>query len=194
MMVDRLRRGIETHGLAVVNLVRGLGAKHVLATRWLVEEGVTMRWDAGVPHVEDWYPVGGVLAVLERVHEQLGEDALFRIGQSVLANVTLPGDADGIRRALRALDIIYHASHRRDGVAMFDAKTGRVADGIGHYVCADAARHSSVTTSSLYPCAFDRGLVTAMARRFEPNAEVNHLGGARCRRRGAAACTYVVTW
>lgn len=188
------RHGIETHGQTVVQLIRGLGAKGVLATRWLVEQGVTMHFHEGVPQVAEWYPVHQVLAVIERIGEQLGDEALARAGESVLASSPLPRGLDGIRVALRSLDIAYHMSHRKNGAAMFDEKTGRIENGIGHYVCADAVRHSTLTSSSLYPCAFDRGVVSAVARKFEPSAEVNHLGGARCRRRGSPTCTYVVTW
>ena len=72
---------------------------------------------------------------------------------------------------------------------------GRKSDGIGCYVCTDeTVGHFVVDSASLYPCAFDRGLVTAIARRFEPRAEVWHMSGARCRRLGTLTCAYVITW
>jgi hypothetical protein len=45
-----------------------------------------------------------------------------------------------------------------------------------------------------YPCEFDRGLVTALAARFEPMTKTVHDNDAPCRKKGGASCTYVVTW
>lgn len=174
---------IETHGGTLANLVEGPAA--ALGSRLLAEHGLALGWD--------WYPLHRVLAILNRIGRELGDDALFRIGAAVPEHATFPTSADSICKALRSLDIAYHMNHRKDGAPMFH--NGRFSDGIGCYVCSDeTVGHFVVDSASLYPCAFDRGLVTAIARQFEPHAEVWHLDGARCRRLGTLTCAYVITW
>ena len=42
-----------------------------------------------------------------------------------------------------------------------------------------------------YPCSFDEGILTAMARRFDLRASVRHESGS-CRRNGDDACVYTI--
>lgn len=174
---------IETHGGALANLVEGPTAR--VGARLLAEHGLTLGWD--------WYPLHQVLAILNRVGRELGQETLFRIGASVAEHAAFPASVDSIGKALRSLHIAYHMNHRKNGAPMFD--NGRCSEGIGCYVCSDETiGHFVVDSASLYPCSFDRGLVTAIARRFESRAEVWHLEGARCRRLGSLTCAYVITW
>lgn len=173
---------IETHGGALANLVETTGP---LASRLLVEHGLSLGWD--------WYPLHQVLAILNRVGRELGDDTLVRTGASVIDRVVFPPTVNSIGKALRSLDVAYHMNHRKNGAPMF--ANGRCSDGIGCYVCTDETiGHFIVDSASVYPCAFDRGLVTAIARQFEPRADVWHLDGARCRRLGSLTCAYAITW
>jgi hypothetical protein len=45
-----------------------------------------------------------------------------------------------------------------------------------------------------YPCAFDRGIITAMAQGFELQAKVVHDDAKPCRKQGAESCTYIASW
>ncbi len=45
-----------------------------------------------------------------------------------------------------------------------------------------------------YPCAFDRGIIQAMAARFEPAAQVKHVDLGGCRKKAAESCSYLVSW
>ena len=166
---------IETHGGALAQV-----------DSWLLREH-------GLQLGGEWYPLHQVLAILNRVGREHGDETLFRIGHAVPDQAPFPDSCDSIGKALRSLDVAYHMNHRKDGAPMF--ANGRKSDGIGCYVCTDeTVGHFVVDSASLYPCAFDRGLVTAIARRFEPRAEVWHMSGARCRRLGTLTCAYVITW
>lgn len=174
---------IETHGGALVHLVQGPARD--LGSRLLAEHGLSLGGS--------WYPLHQVLAILNRVGRELGDEMLFGIGASVPQYAAFPASVDSIGKALRSLDIAYHMNHRKNGEPMF--ADGRCSAGIGCYVVSDETiGHFVVDSASLYPCAFDRGLVTAIARQFEPRAEVWHLDGARCRRLGSLTCAYVITW
>ena len=173
---------VETHGASLATLVAGLGP--LVANRLFDEEGI---------EVADWIPLQKMLALLARVGEELGDDALFKIGESAPDHARFPEGTNTVIRALSSIDIAYHMSHRKDGIEMFS--NGRLVDGIGYYICiGEGPRCCIIDSASLYPCAFDLGLVTSMARRYAPNAVVEHLDNARCRRRGCAACTYLVVW
>jgi hypothetical protein len=185
--------GIETHGHALVNVLLGLRPGETgIATRLLAEHGLSVAWEDGRALVDDWYPVHQVLAVLRRLGDELGDDVLMRIGESV-GRFTKP-NATSLREALRGIDVAYHMAHRKNGTLMFDAENGMLDEGIGCFVCTDDASGLLVDSATLYPCSFDLGIISAITRRFEPDAEVAHLDNARCRRRGAVMCSYSVRW
>jgi hypothetical protein len=94
---------IETHGRAL-SVAADLGAASLLA-----EHGL----DLGL----EWYPLHQVVAILNRVGRELGEDALFRVGESTFAHAAFPDSVDSICKALRALDVAYHL-HGRDARAL----------------------------------------------------------------------------
>ena len=82
---------------------------------------------------------------------------------------------------------------------LFDPKTGRMREGIGHYVYEAAGdRKLKMTGHNPYPCEFDRGIIEAMAKRFKPAGaalvRVKHDDSAPCRKTGADSCTYWVEW
>jgi hypothetical protein len=87
-------------------------------------------------------------------------------------------------------------NHRKKGVPMFDATTGALLEGIGHYGCERVAGQGVIlsTCNTPYPCAFDRGVLTAMARRFAPGAVVQQDDDLPCRHQGMDSCTYRVSW
>ena len=48
-----------------------------------------------------------------------------------------------------------------------------------------------------YPCDFDRGLLDALGRRFEPAnpyLDIVHHDNAPCKKSGADSCTYTIFW
>jgi hypothetical protein len=51
----------------------------------------------------------------------------------------------------------------------------------------EMSRH--VLFEHAYPCSFDRGIITTMARRFEKGASSTHEDAEPCRRKGASSCT-----
>ncbi len=87
-------------------------------------------------------------------------------------------------------------NHAVRGQPLFSPDTGEMGEGIGHYVCqgVEGKKQFLCECSTPYPCAFDQGLLLAMAQRFEPSATLAHLELARCRNRGGSRCTYAISW
>lgn len=111
-------------------------------------------------------------------------------------NAVFPPTVTDIHSALRCVDIAYHMNHSVHGEAMFSPSTGEVREGIGHYGYARAPEKKLITIDSTtpYPCAFDQGIIIAMAQRFQPTATLTHDTSKPCRKRGGASRAYHVTW
>jgi hypothetical protein len=143
-----------------------------------------------IPH---WFPLGLNLQVLSGIQQELGGEALFQIGVSVPRYANFPPAINDLSGAMQALDVAFHMNHRRDGVVMYDAAKEEMLEGIGHYGRACGADgHLVGRSSSVYPCAFDRGIFAGLAARFEPGSQVDHGPQADCRDRGGPACIYVI--
>jgi hypothetical protein len=69
-------------------------------------------------------------------------------------------------------------------------------EGIGQYGYEGTADTNQIISvcDDPYPCDLDRGLIAAMAARFEPSAKTQHDPNAPCRKKGGKNCTYIVFW
>ena len=87
-------------------------------------------------------------------------------------------------------------NHRKHGEVMYDETTGSLVEGIGHYGFEPLPGQKAIRSlcKNPYPCDFDRGILTAMARRFERSAVVRHDATQPCRQHGGESCTYHVRW
>jgi hypothetical protein len=185
--------GLEAHGGALANILRGAGEVADLARTLLEAGGVTLTYRSDGPVVPDWFPLRLNLEVLDGIGRELGAEAVFEIGFSVPQHARFPPAISDLAGAMRALDVAFHMNHRRDGAVMYDAATGRMLDGIGNYGCQMGSDGRLIGRStSVYPCAFDRGIFAGLAARFEPRSQVEHDAHVDCRIRGASACVYIV--
>lgn len=186
--------GMEVNGQTIIAVVDGLGASGSLAIGYLEKAGLP-EIIAGIDH---WYPQQAWLDVFRAIADELGDAVLFRIGLRIPENAAFPKGFDSVEGALVAIDVAYHMNHRNGhGEVLFDPSrpaARRMLEGIGHYRFERRAPGSAVVVSDTpYPCAFDRGIVEAMARLFA-SAQVRHVDGAGCRKDGAPSCTYAVSW
>lgn len=189
--------GIEVNGQTVYTVVDGFGSFRRLAENMLLEEGIGNRSPEGAYRIDlgGWYPQEAWLRAFRRIGADVGQSVLYDIGLKIPANAKFPEWVIDVPSAVRSIDIAYHMNHRKRGQVMFDPATGTMLEGIGHYGF-DHKPGTRVVTSTCqnpYPCSFDHGIVTAMARRFDPRSVVKHLEGS-CRRKGGMSCTYVVTF
>jgi hypothetical protein len=87
-------------------------------------------------------------------------------------------------------------NHRKLGQEMFSPATGKMLEGIGHYGYEEIPGKKLIISvcNNPYPCAFDRGILAAMAQRFELSSSVAHDNAKPCRKNGADSCTYMISW
>ena len=187
--------GIEILGAALMATFGGFGPLRSIVDRMLCREGLV---DSGAPgdgvDVDSWYSQQAWLDALREVDERYGTEVLFSIGAEIPNNAVFPASPVDAHSAVQSIDIAYHLNHRRGGRIMYDAASGTMLEGIGHYGYERLGERQILTTCvTPYPCEFDLGIVATMVRRFEPTAIVEHVG-SECRRHGAQACTYALRW
>jgi hypothetical protein len=182
---------VEVNGETVLAVVAGMGVFKSAALQLLAENGIEF------PEPGDWFPQQAWLNSFKVIAERVGDGTLRSIGRAIPEHAQWPPAIDSIRDALASIDVAYHLNHRIGGRLLFDHATGTTREGIGHYRFEERApREALVVCDDPYPCAFDVGIVEAVAERFceaGDRVRVEHLGPA-CRRSGAAACSYRVTW
>ncbi len=192
-------RGIEVNGQTAYAVVDGFSAFRDIASEILISEKVGIRGPDGLVQIDpaSWYSQAAWLRSFERISRlDMGDAALFQIGLAIPLNAKFPDWVIDIETSIRAIDIAYHMNHRINGVPLFHADTGAMYEGIGHYGCepGEVPRMLVSVCKNPYPCAFDRGILTSMAVKFEPHAKVVHDDRRPCRKKGADSCTYLIVW
>jgi hypothetical protein len=197
MQFEVFEPDIEVNGPTVYSVIAGLGYFTNLSRRYFsqVNIGTVVNRELHID-MNGWYPQAAWLEAFKNISAQVGDRVLFNIGLSIPANAEFPPWVIDIDSGIKAIDVAYHLNHRKDGKLLFDVKTGVMSEGIGHYGYDRAGEEKKIVSVSCnpYPCAFDRGIITAMAHKFEPNAQVVHDDTKECRSAGAHSCTYIITW
>jgi len=182
---------VEVNGETVLSVAAGMGVFKGTALQLLAENGIEN------PSSGRWYPQQAWLNAFRVIAQHVGEATLRSIGRAIPENAQWPPDIGSIKQALASIDVAYHLNHRIGTQVLFDATTGALHKGIGHYRFEDRGpREAVVVCDNPYPCAFDLGIVQAVAERFrEPGDRVRvEHGEGRCRRDGGVACSYRVGW
>jgi hypothetical protein len=188
---------IEVNGQTVYSVVDALGSFKKLAHEILLSVGIGSMSDNGYEiKMDGWYSQESWLKAFERVAKDIGDLTLKQIGTRIPANAIFPAWVKNIDSAIKSIDIAYHMNHRKKGVIMFDPNTGKMLEGIGHYGYERITNENMIISKceNPYPDAFDHGIITTMAKRFELRANVIHDDSKECRKNGAESCTYIVTW
>ena len=105
----------------------------------------------------EWYSQKAWLDAFKEISTKFGANTLFEIGKVIPANANFPPDIDTIEKALASIDIAYHMNHRNGD--------------IGFYKLASInydTKEAIMRCKNPYPCDFDRGIITTMARKFRP--------------------------
>jgi hypothetical protein len=184
------RPGVEVYGAVVLSVVEGMGDFRSMA------EGILARQGIRKPQPESWYPQQAWLNAFKTISEKIGARTLFAIGKKILEAVEWPEWINSLETGMSAIDINYHLRHRLDGVPMFNEKTGEMTEGIGHYAFKGLTGKKSalMVCENPYPSEFDRGILTAMGRRFYSGLEVRLDTTQPTRMKGADSCTYIIEW
>jgi hypothetical protein len=195
-MTSKSEGGIDVLGVCLKNVYDGFGPFRSSASKILLQHGLGRRRPGKLAEFDAaaWYPLGRFLDALGAIAKEAGEGVLYNAGEAVPANAQWPPQARDVYTALESVDVAYHMNHGRGRSPLFDPSNGRMGEGIGHYRAQRTGDYVQVVAENPYPCEFDRGLLTAIARQFKPRARVQHAEGTACRKFRGASCTYDVAW
>lgn len=197
MLRSAIAPDLQVLGATVNNIVDDFGAFPLLAGDILKGVGIGTIDAMGMYRLDKqaWYSMSAYLRAYSRIERELGPTFLYKAGLAIPRNAIFPKEIHDLESGLRSIDVAYHMNHARHGVSLFDALTGAMREGIGHYrVESTGDRLLQVVCENPYPCDFDRGIVEAMAKRFEPSARIFHATKPACRKVGGASCTFHVEW
>ena len=197
MQFKAFESGIEVNGQTVFSVVDGMGRYKSISGRILSDVGIgSMSGGDYQIEMDGWYSHDAWLKALEQITSEVGESTLNQIGLKIPENAQFPPWVKDIDSAIKSIDIAYHMNHRKGDKVLFDPDTGEIAEGIGHYGYERVEGQKKIISvcNNPYPCSFDIGIVTTMAKKFEPGAFVVHDKSAPCRKDGADSCTYVISW
>ncbi len=161
-------------GAALHSFVKGLGPSEALIEQILRAHGLE-RIDPG-----QWYDLNTARSIYYTVGAQVGERSLHGVGLQMIESAPFPPGIEDIRALLQSLDRAYHMNVRGPEI-------GYIASEF------DGEHTALVTFATPFPCALSRGILRGCARKFAPDALVEH-GPGGCVDRGDSACTFHVTW
>lgn len=197
MQFKAFEEGIEVNGQTVLSVVDGLGHFKTLSKKYLSNAGVGVVENGELIIIpDDWYSQQGWLKAFESIAREIGDTSLFKIGAAIPKNAKFPPWVKDVESAIQSIDVAYHLNHRKNGKELFDMQSGRMSEGIGHYGYEKIEGKNMIISecNNPYPCAFDNGIITAMAQQFEIKATVVHDDSKPCRKNGAESCTYIISW
>jgi len=135
------------------------------------------------PQSDMWYSQKAWLDSFREISKKFGANTLFEIGKGIPANAKFPPEVDTVDKALGAIDVAYNMNHRKGDIGFYKL--------IDH----DKVKKKIVMNcKNPYPCDFDRGIITAMARKFVPGAVVEVDKTKPCRNEGADESWYILEY
>ncbi len=183
---------VEVNGETVISVIDGIALKS-MAIDILSKNGIKD------PKAGLWYSQQNWLNAFKEISQRLSPLALFSIGSKIPENAKFPPQINSIEKALGAINVAYHMNHRLNGKILFDPQSGKLHEGIGHYIFAmqGDGKEAKMTCPNPYPCDFDRGIISGMAKKFKPSGssvQVIHNDSAPCRKKGSESCEYFIKW
>jgi hypothetical protein len=137
----------------------------------------------------EYYPLQSLLDAMKEIQDKFSSEMLFRIGEKIAANAVLPPGIDSLETCLASINTAYHMNHRRGEIGSYEYTYLGEVGGL---------KRAKMTCPNPYPCAFDRGVIHGFAQRFKPSGAVDvivrHDESQPCRRTGAHACAYLISW
>ena|SRR5579884_846213 len=169
---------VSVNGQTVLSVVKGMGPFAQTGADILARHGIK------APTPDGWYPQQAWLDAFQDIAKSIGDRTLTQIGMSIPNSAKFPPGIDSPEKALSCIDAAYHMNHR--------------GGEIGHYKFTKTTERSGVMECrNPYPCAFDTGIIQAMAKRFAPagaKLTVVHDTAKPCRSKGGDSCTFQISW
>ena len=173
------QNGVTVNGEAILGVVTALATGQEARLQILRKHGID-------PEPGKWYPLQAWLDAFKEIASSIGTNTLFMIGKTIADKAKFP-PIDSIETALNVIDKAY--------------KMNNIGGDVGEYVLKEFnARNKTAVLycRNPYPSEFDRGLITAIVRKFKPidsfKAEVLLDTTKETRASGGDSCTFKIAW
>lgn len=163
----------EVSSQLVLAFHRGFGTFSVMGEKILAQEGLFPI------DPNRWYPLARFLAAFDAIRARIGPKTLYQIGLKVPETAMFPPGVNSAQTVLAGCPLGFQMNHRNGDLGT-----------VQH--TATGERSALLRSENPYPCPFEEGVITAMAKLFEPRVRVMHEDG--CRENGSRHCSYNVTW
>ncbi|CAA6827786.1 MAG: Unknown protein [uncultured Aureispira sp.] len=143
----------------------------------LEEEGILE------PDVDTWYDIKMILNFYKNIVKNYGPHTTFQLGKSIPGNAVFPPNMDTIQKGFELINVGYHMNHRNGYVGFYKL--------VSH----DMEKKEIVMQCyNPYPCDFDRGLFTAMARKFQSGIRVVVDETKPTKKKGGNESWYIISY
>lgn len=169
---------VEVNGETIYSVIDGMGAFKTTALKILSTNGIDN------PRNGSWYKQQNWLNAFRDIAEKVGNSTLFNIGLSIPKNAKFPPEIKDVHGALAVIDMAYHMNHRGGGIGTY--KYFKLSERTAKIVC-----------DNPYPDEFDRGIITAMCRKFTTNHNKIYVTidpNEPIRSEGGNTTTFLVGW
>ena len=168
---------IEVCGAVVLAVVEVMGAFRSVALDILAKNDIVD------PQPHYWYNLRSWLASFDTIITEVGPNTLHQVGRRVSGTAPIPPHIDSLHKAYSALDDAYYSQHRGGDIGHY------------HYI-STGERAGTMISTTAYPTEFDRGILAALAERFEPHSlvDIELDENSESRMRGGESCTFLISW
>lgn len=169
---------VEVNGETIYSIVDGMGVFKNKALKILAENGIEN------PLPGQWYSQQDWLNSFKTISENVGDLTLFNIGIKIPENANFPSEIENVHKALSSIDVAFQMNHK--------------GGSIGYYKYHKTGEDSAVIVcDNPYPDEFDKGIITAMCRKFANNTtkiKVQIDKTKETRANGGDSTTYIISW
>ena len=174
------QEGTKVSGAPILGVVTALSTGEETRLQILKKHGIVDI------KPDNWYPLQLWLSAFKEIATSIGTHTLFMIGKESVFKAKWP-PIDNLETALNVIDQAY--------------KMNNIGGDVGEYVLKefDGKNKSAVLyCRTPYPSEFDRGLLTAIVRKFRPagsfKSDVILDTTKETRTKGAESCTFKILW
>lgn len=130
-----------------------------------------------------WYDIKVALAFHDQIAKDFGPNTLFEVGKSIIEKAVFPPGMDSLESGLQSINVAYNMNHRNGYIGFYKI--------ISHDL---EEKKIIMHCHTPYPCELDRGLITAMARKFKTGIRVVVDPSKPNKKEGGNESSYIISY
>jgi hypothetical protein len=130
-----------------------------------------------------WYDIKIAITFYKQIAKEFGPNTLFDLGKSVPEKAVFPPGIDSLDSGLQSINVAYSMNHRNGYIGFYNIISHDLKEKIVIMHC-----------YTPYPCDFDRGLITAIARKFKTGVKVTIDENKPSKKKGGDESWYIISY